>query len=98
MGDVPQRMQFSERIGWLIQRNTRFGGAGVVHRLKVEEIGADLGMLKIAAYERFLALQGSLWDVYTGSRAFSMATSAETNRLEPDRRWLTINDVTVLGL
>jgi hypothetical protein len=91
-------MQFSERIGWLIQRNTRFGGAGVVHRLKVEEIGADLGMLKIAAYERFLALQGSLWDVYTGSRAFSMATSAETNRLEPDRRWLTINDVTVLGL
>lgn len=98
MGDVPQRMQFSERIGWLIQRNTRFGGAGVVHRLKVEEIGADLGMLKIAAYERFLALQGSLWEVYTGSRAFSMATSAETNRLEPDRRWLTINDVTVLGL
>ena len=98
MGDVPQRMQFSERIGWLIQRNTRFGGAGVVHRLKVEEIGADLGMLKIAAYERFLALQGSLWDVYTGSRAFSMVTSAETNRLEPDRRWLTINDVTVLGL
>jgi hypothetical protein len=91
-------MQFSERIGWLIHRNTRFGGAGVVHRLKVEEIGADLGMLKIAAYERFLALQGSLWDVYTGSRAFSMATSAETNRLEPDRRWLTINDVTVLGL
>jgi hypothetical protein len=53
MGDVPQRMQFSERIGWLIQRNTRTGGAGVVHRLKVEEIGADLGMSKIAAYERF---------------------------------------------
>jgi hypothetical protein len=97
MGDVPQRMQFSERIGWLIQRNTRFGGAGVVHRLKVEEIGADLGMSKIAACERFLALQGSLWDVYTGSRAFSMATSTETNRLEPARRWLAINDVTVLG-
>jgi hypothetical protein len=98
MGDVPQPMQFSERIGWLIQQNTRFGGTGVVHRLKVEEIGADLGMSRIAACERFLALQGSLWDVYTGSRAFSMVTSAETNRLEPARRWLAINDVTVLGL
>jgi hypothetical protein len=98
MEDVPQRMQFSERIGWLIQQNTRFGGTGIVHRPKVEEIGADLGMSNIAACERFLALQGSLWDVYTGSRAFSMATSAETNRLEPARRWLAINDVTVLGL
>jgi hypothetical protein len=98
MGDAPQRMQFSDRIGWLIQRNTRFGGTGVVHRLKVEEIGAGLGMSKIAACERFLALQGSLWDVYTGSTAFSTVTSAETNRLEPARRWLTINDVTVLGL
>ena len=97
MGDVPQRMQFSERIGWLIQQNTRFGGTGVVHRLKVEEIGAALGMSRIAACERFLALQGSLWDVYTGSRAFSMTTSTETNRLEPARRWLAINDVTVLG-
>jgi hypothetical protein len=98
MGYVPQRMQFSERIGWLIQQNTRFGGTGVVQRWKVEEIGADLGMSKIAACERFLALQGSLWDVYTGSRAFSMSTSTETNRLEPARRWLAINDVTVLGL
>jgi hypothetical protein len=62
-------MQFSERIGWLIQQNTRFGGTGIVHRPKVEEIGADLGMSNIAACERFLALQGSLWDVYTGSRA-----------------------------
>ncbi len=97
MGDVPQRMQFSERIGWLIQQNTRFGGTGIVHRPKVEEIGADLGMSRIAACERFLALQGSLWDVYTGSRAFSMTTSTETNRLEPARRWLAINDVTVLG-
>ena len=98
MGDIPPLTRLSERVKWLNQQNTRFGGTGVVHRLKVEEIGADLGMSKIAACERFLALQGSLWDVYTGSRAFSMATSAETNRLEPDRRWLTINDVTVLGL
>lgn len=97
MGDVPQRMRFSERIRWLIQQNTRFGGTGVVHRQKVEKIGANLGMSKVAACEQFLALQGSLWDVYTGSRAFSMSTSAETNRLEPARRWLAINDVLVLG-
>jgi hypothetical protein len=82
----------------LIQRNTRFGGTGVVHRQKVEEIGANLGMSKVAACEQFLALQGSLWDVYTGSRAFSMTGSAETNQLEPARRWLAINDVLVLGL
>jgi hypothetical protein len=36
--------------------------------------------------------------VYTGSMAFSTAESAETNRLEPARRWLAINDVIVLGL
>src|ERR671910_499640 len=98
MGHIPPLTRFSERIKWLILQNTRFGGTGVVHRLKVEEIGADLGMSRIAACERFLALQGSLWDVYTGSRAFSMTRSAETNRLEPARRWLAINDVTVLGL
>jgi hypothetical protein len=91
-------MRFSERIRWLIQQNTRFGGTGIVHRLKVEEIGANLGMSKVAACEQFLALQGSLWNVYTGSMAFSMAKSRETNRLEPARRWLAINDVTVLGL
>lgn len=91
-------MRFSERIRWLIQRNTRFGGTGVVHRQKVEEIGANLGMSKVAACEQFLALQGSLWDVYTGSRAFSMTGSAETSQLEPARRWLAINDVIVLGL
>ena len=98
MGDVPQRMRFPKRIRWLIQRNTRFGGTGVVHRRKVEEIGDDLGMSKVAACERFLALRGSLWDVYTGSLAFSTAESAETNRLEPTRRWLAIDDVIVLGL
>jgi hypothetical protein len=98
MEDVPQRMRFLERIRWLIQQNTRFGGTSVVHRLKVEEIGANLGMSKVAACEQFLALQGSLWDVYTGSMAFSMAKSAATNRLEPARRWLAINDVIVLGL
>jgi hypothetical protein len=98
MGDVPQGMRFSERIRWLIQQNTHFGGTGVVHRLKVEEIGANLGMSKVAACEQFLDLQGSLWDVYTGSMAFSMTKSAETNRLEPARRWLAINDATVLGL
>jgi hypothetical protein len=98
MGDIPPLTRFSERIKWLIQRNTCFGGTGVVQRWKVEEIGANLGMSKVAACEWFLALQGSVWDVYTGSRAFSMATSAETNRLEPARRWLAINDVTVLGL
>ena len=98
MGDVPQRRRFAERIRWLIQQNTRFGGTGVVDRLKVEEIGANLGMSQVAACEQFLALQGSLWDVYTGSIAFSTAKSAETNRLEPARRWLTINDVIVLGV
>jgi hypothetical protein len=91
-------MRFSEEIRWLIQRNTRFGGTGVVQRGSVEEIGANLGMSKVAACEQFLALQGSLWDVYTGSMAFSTAKSTETNRLEPARRWLTINDVMVLGL
>jgi hypothetical protein len=98
MEDVPPRMRFSEEIRWLIQRNTRFGGTGVVQRGSVEEIGANLGMSKVAACEQFLALQGSLWDVYTGSMAFSTAKSTETNRLEPARRWLTINDVMVLGL
>ena len=98
MGDVPQRMQFSERIRWLIQRNTRFGGTGVVRRLKVEEIGANMGMSAVEACERFLALQGSLWDVYNGSLAFSITQSAETNRLETARRWATINDVIMLGL
>jgi hypothetical protein len=98
MGGVPPQMRFSERIKWLIQRNTRFGGTGVVHRLKVEEIGAILGMSEVAACEEFLTLQGSLWDVYNGSLAFSMTGSAETKRLEPARRWAAINDVIVLGL
>ena len=98
MEDVPPLMRFSERIGWLIQRNTRFGGTGVVHRRKVEEIGTKLGMSKVAACEQFLALRGTLWDVYTGSMAFSTDESAETNRLEPARRWSAINDVIVLGL
>jgi len=98
MASVTQLMQFSERIRWLVQQNTRFGGTGVVSRLKVEEIGTNLGMSKVAACEQFLALQGSLWDVYTGSIAFSTAKSTETNRLEPARRWLAINDVLVLEL
>jgi hypothetical protein len=98
MGDVLQRVRFYEMIRWLIQKNTRFGGTGVVRRQMVEEIGTDLGMSKVAACEQFLALQGSLWDVYTGRIAFSMTKSAETNRLEPARRWLAINDVIVLGL
>ena len=67
MGDAPQRMRFSENIRWLIQRNTRFGGTGVVRRLKVEKVGTDLGMSEAAACEQFLALRGSLWDVCTGS-------------------------------
>ena len=98
MGDDPPLMRFSEEIRWLIQRGTRFGGTGVVRRLKVEEIGANIGMSEVAACERFLALQGSLWDLYNGSLAFSMTESAETNRLEPARRWATINDVIVLGV
>ena len=98
MGGVPPQMQFSEEIRWMIQCSTRFGGTGVVRRLNVEEIGANMGMSAVAACERFLALQGSLWDVYNGSLAFSMSESAETNRLEPARRWATINDVIVLGL
>jgi hypothetical protein len=98
MGDVPPQMRFSEEIRWMIQRGTRFGGAGVVRRLRVEEIGANMGMSEIEACERFLTLQGSLWDVYNGSLAFSMTESAETNRLEPARRWAAINGVIVLGL
>ena len=82
----------------MIRRNTRFGGTGVVRSLKVEQIGANIGMSEVGACERFLALQGSLWDVYNGSLAFSMSESAETNRLEPARRWAMINDVIVLGL
>jgi len=98
MGDDPPLMRFSEEIRWLIQRGTRFGGTGVVRRLKVEEIGANIGMSEVAACERFLALQGSLWDVYNGSMALSMTGSAETNRLEPARRWAAIKDIIVLGL
>ena len=98
MGDDPPLMRFSEEIRWLIQRGTRFGVTGVVRRLKVEEIGANIGMSEVAACERFLALQGSLWDVYNDSMALSMTGSAETNRLEPARRWAAINDVIVLGL
>ena len=98
MGDVPPQMRFSEEIRWMILRSTRFGDTGVVRRLRVEEIGANMGMSAIAACEQFLALQGSLWDVYNGSLAFSMTESAETNRLEPARRWAAINDVIVLGL
>ena len=82
----------------MIQRSTRFGGTGEVRRLKVEEIGANMGMSEIEACEQFLALQGSLWDVYNGSLAFSTSQSADTNRLEPARRWAAINDVIVLGL
>ena len=56
MVDIAQRMRFWERIKWLIGQNTRFGGTGVVERLKVEQIGANLGMPKVAACEQFLAL------------------------------------------
>jgi hypothetical protein len=38
---------------------------------KVEEIGANMGMSEVGACERFLALQGSLWDVYNGSLALA---------------------------
>ena len=98
MGDVPPQMRFSQEIRWMIQRSTRFGGTGVVRRLKVEEIGVNIGMSEVGACKRFLALQGSLWDVCNGSLAFSMSESAETNRLEPARRWAAVNDVVVLGL
>ena len=98
MRDIRPLTPFSERIKWMIQRNTRFGGTGVVQRWKVEDIGANLGMSKVAACEQFLALQGSLWDVYTGSLDLSMTKSAATRHLEPARRWLAISDVTVLGL
>jgi len=54
MGDIPPLTRFSERIKWLIQRNTRFGGTGVVQRRKVEEIEANLGMSKVAACGWFL--------------------------------------------
>ena len=79
----------------MILRSTRFGGTGVVRRPRVEEIGANMGMSAVAACEQFLALQGSLWDVYNGSLAFSMTGSAGTKRLEPARRWAAINDVVV---
>jgi hypothetical protein len=56
-------MRFSEEIRWLIQRNTRFGAPGVVRWLKVEEVDANVGVSAVAACERFLTFQGSLWDV-----------------------------------
>jgi hypothetical protein len=100
MENVELRMRFSERIRWLIQRHTRFGGTGVVPRPKVEEIGDELGMSKVMACEEFLALQGSLWDMYNDSIddsiAFNITKSTATNRLEPGRRWLAIKDVIVL--
>lgn len=98
MEDVQQRMRFSERIRCLIQQNTRFGGTGVVYRQKVEDIGTNLGMSEVGACEQFLALQGSIWDVYTGSLAFSTAKSTKTNRLVPARRWVAISDLTILGV
>jgi hypothetical protein len=98
MEDVLVRTRFSEEIRWLIQRNTRFGGTGVVPRQQVEELGASLGMSEVASCEAFLALQGSLWDTYNAGISFSKGKAAETRRLEPARRWLAINDVIVLGL
>ena len=53
MGDIPPLTRFSERIRWLIQRNTRFGGTGVVLRQEVEEIGANLGMSEVGSCEGF---------------------------------------------
>ena len=97
MGDVPPRMRFSMEIRSLIGRNTRFGGTAIIHRYKVGEIGANIGMSEVEACERFLALQGSLWDVYNGDLAYSMIESAETSQLEPARRWVAINGVVVLG-
>jgi hypothetical protein len=97
MEDISPRIRFSENVRWLIQRNTRFGGTGVVHRQKVEDSGADLGMSKVAACEQFLTLQGSLWDVYTDSLVLSRPRSSETNKLETARRWLEIHDVVVLA-
>ena len=96
MGDASLRMRFPIEIRWLIQRNTRFGGTAVIHRYKVEEVGVGLGMPEVAACEQFLALQGSLWDVYNGDLAYSMIGSAETSHLEPARRWVAINGVVVL--
>lgn len=64
MGDIPPLTRFSERIKWLIQRNTRFGGTGVVQRWKVEEMGANLGMSKVAACEQFLSPRKSMGRVH----------------------------------
>jgi hypothetical protein len=64
MGDVRPLTPFSERIKWLIQRNTRFGGTGVVQRWKVEEIGTNLGMSKVAACEQFLSPRQSMGCVH----------------------------------
>jgi hypothetical protein len=64
MGDIPPLTRFSERIKWLIQRNTRFGGTSVVQRWKVEEIGANLGMSKVAACEQFLSPRKSMGRVH----------------------------------
>ena len=89
-------MRFPIEIRWLIQRNTRFGGTAAIHRYKVEEVGAGLGMSEGAACEQFLALQGSLWYVYNGDLAYSMIGSPETSHLEPARRWVAINRVVVL--
>ncbi len=98
MGDVPPRIRFSMEIRWLIQRNTRFGSTAVIHRHKMEEVGANIGMSEVAACEQFLALQGSLWDVYNADLSYSMIESAQTSQLKPARRWLAINRVIVLEL
>ncbi len=60
MGNVPTQMRCPEEIRWLIQRNTCFGGTGVVRRVKVEELDANEGISAVAACKRFLAFQGSL--------------------------------------
>jgi hypothetical protein len=64
MRDIRPLTPFSERIKWLIQRNTRFGGTGVVQRLKVEEIGATLGCRTLPPANSF-SLSKAVYGTYT---------------------------------
>jgi hypothetical protein len=86
------RQRFEEQIRSLISER-RDGGESTTHidRIRVEEIGKELGMAPRDACVEFFALRGSGWDVVDleGSTIYSSESSA----LPPPRNWLAINDI-----
>jgi hypothetical protein len=90
--DVPQRIRFREEIREAIEDNAAPGGLSQITRVQVEEIGASLGMTENVACREFLNLRGRLWDVSTGSLAFSTVRSDE-DPVDPDRNWNGFTDV-----